>query len=354
MKSRCLATAAAVAIGLFPCLSLEAEDPRILVPSEALPVEVLIGPDSPSFDSQPAPGPLNTPFAVEFDSHNRMWIVEFDGGRVLRCAPDNPTEPKVIAGPESASDANALGYVDGPAKQARFNKLHNLAIDDHDVLYLSDHSNHSVRRLQQNASGEWFVDTFAGTGKEGPSKERVVRHEATFHEPICVTLTPDRRRLLVADIGNQVVRSIYLETGIVDVLVGRDAKLKDPRAVDLDPQGRLLVLERNGNRLRRMDEDHSATVLAGNGKKGSVDGEGLASSFNGPKHMDVASDGRVFIADDVNHLVRVYDPQNGTVGTLNLGEYQLRRPHGVCIHDDQLYIADSFHHRILRVPLPTR
>ncbi|EGF28082.1 NHL repeat-containing protein [Rhodopirellula baltica] len=320
----------------------------------SLPVEVLIGPTEPAPEDAPDPGPLRTPFAVEFDSQNRMWIVEFDGGRVLRCEPNDFGDPSVIAGPESATEPNALGYVDGPARSARFNKLHNLVIDAEDVLYLSDHANHSVRRLIQTSDGEWMVDTYAGQGKEGPATNNVDRRDATFHEPISVTLDAEGNRLLIADIGNQVVRSIDFSSGLVTTLAGRKSKLKDPRAVDLDGNGRLLVLERNGNRLRRVESNGDITTLAGSGKKGTADGDAKQASFNGPKHMDVAPDGRVYIADDVNHLVRVYDPETDVVQTLNLGEYTLRRPHGVCVRGDQLYIADSFNHRILRIPLPKK
>ncbi|MFG0266972.1 MAG: hypothetical protein ACF8AM_17760 [Rhodopirellula sp. JB055] len=337
------------AFSFLPSLSVaQAKDTSVL------PVEVLIGPTEPSPQSAPAPGPLRTPFAVEFDSQNQMWIVEFDGGRVLRCPPNDPTKPEVIAGPESATAKDALGYVDGPARSARFNKLHNLVIDRNDVLYLSDHANHSVRRLLQNSQGDWMVDTFAGQGKSGPASDNVDRKDATFHEPICVTLDPKQNRLLIADIGNQVVRSLDLATRKVSIIAGQKDKFKDPRAVELDPADRLLVLERNGNRLRRVDSAGNITTLAGSGQKGKADGNAKQASFNGPKHMDVGADGLVFIADDVNHLIRVFNPHTNVVQTLNLGEYTLRRPHGVCIHGDQLYIADSFNHRVLRVPLPKK
>lgn len=320
----------------------------------ALPVEVLIGPTEPAPMDAPEPGPLRTPFAVEFDSQDRMWIVEFDGGRVLRCATSDATDLQVVAGPEPATDPDAIGYVDGPARSARFDKLHNLAIDSNDVLYLADHANHSVRRLMLSGDGEWVVDTFAGQGKEGPAADNVDRRDAMFDEPISVTLDAKQNRLLIADIGNQVIRSLDLSSGLVSIIAGQKAKLKDPRAVDLDADRKLLVLERNGNRLRRVDSSGVIMTLAGSGQKGSADGAAKQASFNGPKHMDVAPDGRVYIADDVNHLIRVYDPESDVVQTLNLGEYSLRRPHGVCVRGDQLYIADSFNHRILRTPLPAK
>ena len=57
------------------------------------------------------------------------------------------------------------------------------------------------------------------------------------------------------------------------------------------------------------------------------------------------------MADDLNHAIRKYDPQAQTLTTVDLGEYTLSRPHGVCVHQGWLYIADSYHHRVLRVKL---
>ncbi|MGH8246623.1 MAG: hypothetical protein ACREUU_09350, partial [Gammaproteobacteria bacterium] len=71
----------------------------------------------------------------------------------------------------------------------------------------------------------------------------------------------------------------------------------------------------------------------------------------------------VIIADAENHLVRKYNPKDGTTiviaGTGEKGgrivaddplKTQLNRPHGVFVDPSgALYISDSYNHRILRV-----
>ena len=58
----------------------------------------------------------------------------------------------------------------------------------------------------------------------------------------------------------------------------------------------------------------------------------------------------MFIAEDVNHLIRKYDPKTGTVTTvLGRGKIKLKQPHGETWEQSKLYVVDSSNDRILRV-----
>jgi sugar lactone lactonase YvrE len=74
--------------------------------------------------------------------------------------------------------------------------------------------------------------------------------------------------------------------------------------------------------------------------------------------LALAPDGRLFLADTENHVIRVVDPKTGTIATvLGNGQRgdgpetdplacQLSRPHGVFFANDTLYVTDSEAHRI--------
>ena len=58
----------------------------------------------------------------------------------------------------------------------------------------------------------------------------------------------------------------------------------------------------------------------------------------------------MFIADDVNHLIRKYDLKTRTVTTvLGRGKIKLKQPHGETWEQSKLYVVDSSNDRILRV-----
>ncbi len=306
------------------------------------------------------PGQLHCPFGVQFDSDGVMWVVEYDGGRVLKRNVDGSFT--TVAGQSQA------GYVDGAGSDAKFNQLHNLVIAPDGMIYLSEHMNHVIRSLDPKTGR---VETLAGSGAPGFSGDgdNIRQPGATpvrFNQPISIALSPDGQSLLIADIGNRRIRELSLKTNSLRTVAGNgkqgvpidgelatDSPLVDPRAVAFDADGNFYIAERNGNALRVV-RDGRIYTLAGTGEKGKQDGPALQATFNGPKHIETGPDGRVYLADDNNHLIRIYDPQTRTVSTLNTTPFELKRPHGVTWYRDSLYLSDSFHHRLIKILAPMK
>ena len=315
-------------------------------------VEVLIGPSDPA-PAKGALSDLDTPFAVEFNALGEMLIVEYEGGRLLSWTAQN--------GLNHFAGNGKAGYVDGPAKSAEFNKLHNLVILADGSVLMSDHLNHAVRKYDPKTN---LVSTLSGNGKPGPAVDSVSASAATFTQPICVSLTPDQKSILIADIGNRCIRRLELETGLVTIIAGngqsgspedggvaKTSPLRDPRGAIQNDLREIVLIERGGHAVRKIDTAGKITTIAGTGKAGHVDGDALAAQLKGPKHLCFGPNGVVFIADDENHAIRKYDSSTKTLSTVDLGEYKLQRPHGVCVHDGWLYIADSYQNRVLRLKL---
>ena len=320
-------------------------------------VQVLIG----SHDADPgktiSPGKLSYPFGIDFDSAGNMIIVEYKGGRIFKRTPAGVLSQ--IGG------LGRAGYEGdgGPVSEASFEDMHNVAIGPDDSLYISDHANHAIRRVDNRGN----VLTYAG-GTVGFAGDGETVEHAKFNMAISVSISPDKKYLLVADIKNHRIRQITLSNGRVETIAGngtRDvpvdgtnaatAPLVDPRAAAYDVDGNLYIVERGGNALRVVDTTGKVRTVAGSGKKGKADGFGKEATFNGPKHLAIDSAGAVYIADDNNHLVRCFNPKTGEVTTvLGGGEFKLNRPHGVQVHNGWLYIADSWNHRVMRLKLVTK
>jgi DNA-binding beta-propeller fold protein YncE len=95
------------------------------------------------------------------------------------------------------------GNADGPARAARFNGPHGVAIDTAGNVYVADTGNHAIRRISSHAT----VSTLAGAGVAGhvDGLEEVAR----FNAPTDVAAGPNGD-LFVADQGNRCIRRIVL------------------------------------------------------------------------------------------------------------------------------------------------
>ncbi len=302
--------------------------------------------------------PLKSPFGVDFDRAGDMIIVELAGSRVHRFAKGGRLT--TIAG----NGSMAYGGDGGPAVKATFNGMHNVAVMPSGDILIADSWNHCVRRIDAESG---VISTFAGTGEAGFGGDGGPAAKAAFDYVMCITLSPDNRRLHVADLKNRRIRVIDMKTGIVDTVAGngkkgvpddgtvaRTSPLVDPRAVASDAEGNVYVLERGGHALRAVRPDGTIRTIAGTGQRGFRDGPALEAQLNSPKHICLDAAGNVYIADDANKAIRKYDPRNKTLTTVvgrGVGKpaVELNKPHGVCIENGTLYVVDMGNDRILRV-----
>jgi DNA-binding beta-propeller fold protein YncE len=93
------------------------------------------------------------------------------------------------------------------------------------------------------------------------------------------------------------------------------AGLNEPFAVDFDAAGNAYIAEMGGNRVSLLDRSGTLRVFAGTGEKGFGGDGGPAARalFNGPHHLLVGPDGRLYVADTFNNCVRAIDLRTGVV-----------------------------------------
>jgi sugar lactone lactonase YvrE len=312
---------------------------------------------------------LDGPFGVDFDGAGEMFLVEISGHRVWRM--DRKGVLRVFAG------TGEKGYAGdgGPALKAKFNGMHGLAIAPKGDIYIADTWNNCVRNINVMTG---VITTVAGTGQKGFSGDGGPAARAQFSNIYCVALDPKSERLYLADLDNHRIRAVTLKSGVVTTVAGNgesgvpqdgaDAQtspLVDPRAVAVDKQDNVYILERGGHCLRVVDPKGQIRTVAGTGQAGAGGdgGDARRASLNGPKHLCVDRDGNVLIADTENHLIRKYLPREGKIvrvaGTGRKGaggiggppeQAELNQPHGVYIDPTgALYIVDSSNNRVLRI-----
>lgn len=286
---------------------------------------------------------LINPFGVAFDDNGAMLIAEYEGGRLWKHEVDKPLQ-------QFGTDIP-------------FNGIHNLVRTKEGRIYISDTRANYVRMIDEKTGEDTIV---AGTGKAGYNGDGIPATEAHLNDPISISLSPDEKRLFIADIRNRRVRFIDLNTGIIHTLAGNgttgvptegliavESPLVDPRGMAEDSEGNIYILSRRGHALRVVRPNGRIYTAAGTGEAHATNGPAMKSGFKGPKHLCIDTDDTVVIADAENHLIRRYDPTTQMVSTLlDQGHdgFPLARPHGVWITQDRiLYICDSYNNHILKL-----
>ena len=330
-------------------------------PLGAATVTTVIGTGEPGLsDTQVA-----NPYGVIVGPDGALYFCDLDNQRIRRIDPSTG-RTTTIAGNGS------IGYSGdgGPATQAALNMPHEIQFDRNGHLYIVERDSHAVRRVDGNTG---LISTVAGTGEAGFSGDGGPATDAQLRQPHSIAFDP-QGRLLICDIGNHRIRRVDPATGVIDTWAGTGDRedtpdgaplsgtpLNGPRAMALDPNGNLYLALREGNAIYRIDlNTETLHHVAGTGEPGHTGDGGPATraTLGGPKGL-AYHDGRLYVADTENHVIRMVDISSGLISTVlgdgNRGDgpendplrCRLARPHGVFANEaGGLYVGDSEAHRI--------
>jgi DNA-binding beta-propeller fold protein YncE len=309
---------------------------------------------------------LADPFAIDFDKAGNAYICEMTNNRVVKVSARG--ELTAFAG----TTRKGSGGDGGPAIAAEVNAPHHLLVDPEGNVLIADSWNWKIRRIDTKTG---TISTFAGTGQRGYSGDGSPAAQAQFSGIYCLAADPSAGRLYLADLENRRVRSIDFKTMIVTTVAGngqrgipkdgsvaRNAPLLDPRAVTVDQQGRVYILERGGDCMRVLEKDGTIRTVVGSGEAGPLSEavSPLEVTLRGPKHCAVDGDGNVLIVDSENDVIRRFKPgQNRVERAFGSGkrgaalsedpfQVQLHHPHGVNVDArGRIYVCDSYNGRVL-------
>jgi sugar lactone lactonase YvrE len=310
-------------------------------------------------------GKIDQPFGLAIGPDGKLYFCEVGNHRISRLDLKSHAI-QTVAGTGQKGNAGD----GGPAKDAQMDEPYEIAFDPAGDLFFCDRTNHVVRRISRKTG---FIETVAGTGKEGYAGDNGPAASAQFRQPHSIAFAPDGH-LLICDILNFRIRSFDLRTGTITTWAGTGARgnaedgatitgtpLDGPRALAIDQAGNFYLALREGNAIYRMDVKQGRMYrFAGTGEKGySGDGgEARTAKLSGPKGVACGPDGSLYIADTENHAIRRVDSK-GVISTVaGTGERgdgpdgdplrsKLARPHGVFVDSaGVLYISDTENHRV--------
>ncbi len=232
-----------------------------------------------------------------------------------------------------------------------------------DQLFVADTGNHSIRRIRL-VSGD--VETLAGNGScDRPAAADIAQPRSTpLASPLDLAVLNER--LYVAMSGAHQIWQLDLGRGSMSLFAGngREDGVDGTGAFSsfAQPSGLaatadvLFVLDAASSALRsvRFADGRVSTVVPGGlYSDGAADGPGIGARMCHPTavHAD-SSRGVLWIADTLNHKLRVYSTSKAELKTVNLN-YALRSPAGVCVAQQAVWIANTDAHEILKLDLKT-
>lgn len=246
------------------------------------------------------------------------------------------------------------------------------ADNDSRRLFISDSNHHRIIV----ASPDGDVLEIIGSGSLG--RRDGAFGEAEFFRPQGLAFDSVRGRLYVADTENHLIRMADMQEKKVTTIAGSNGKsrltmeagrvpevfLSSPW--DLTILGKYLYIAMAGyHQIWRLNLDTlGIEAYAGSGAEGVLDGSRLKASLAQPS--GITSDGRdLYFADSETSSLRMIQEDAVTTlvgkGLFVFGDQDgpfpealLQHPIGVHYHENALYVADSYNHKVKKADLRTR
>jgi DNA-binding beta-propeller fold protein YncE len=254
------------------------------------------------------------PYGLALDPQGRFIYVADSGNHCIRAIDRNTCKVKTIAGVP-----NQDGNVDGPGEVAKFNVPKGLAVDSDGNIYVADYFNNKIRKLTID-SGQWSVETYAGSGIEGNVDGPLL--ESKFSNPIEIAIKPLIGDLYVTEQGDS-NRIRYVTSEYVGTLAGggtampsskdiaaRQASFNSLGGLVFDTSNNIFAVERDLRAIIKFDramvsKNSIMEVVAVNGFRGYRDGKNNIAQFNLPSAICLDRDSKcIYIADSYNHRIR--------------------------------------------------
>lgn len=287
------------------------------------------GTEAYSGDNGPATkAELWNPIGVAVDGAGNIYICDAGNFRVRKV--DKNGIISTFAGGKTA------GYSGdgGPATSAELWTPSGITVDGLGNVYIADHGNQDIRKV--NTSG--IISTFAGNGygtgnRGGYSGDEGPADSAELSLPYGLA-TDDTGNIYIADFGNQRIRKVNT-FGIITSIAGNGfatysgdggpataASLAAPWDVTLDKSGNFYIADYGNDRIRKIDTKGIITTIAGNGfgapGDGGYSGDGgpaIEAELYNPTSVVVDASGNIYFADADNNRLRMVNSA-GTISTI--------------------------------------
>ncbi len=317
---------------------------------------------------------LSFPGKVAWDDDSgRLVVSDSNNDRIIVSDLDGNVS-QVIGGSEA-------GFRDGPADEAQFNQPQGVEVYG-DFVFVADNENHAVRRIDLR---DGSVATIAGNGQQArmmpqgePARQTALSSpwDVAVHEGDLYIAMAGIHQIWRMPLGDAAGDGSYVgpwggsgREGIVDG-PRMQSELAQVSGLAPGPSG-LAFADSESSGVREISWDPDGRTITFIGKTGQgglfhfgdEDGGRAVAKLQHP--LDVARVGdELYVADTFNHKIKQVYPLTENVNTLvgghgdalgTFGELQLDEPGGLTNGPGRsLLVADTNNHRIVHLDLETR
>ncbi|KAK6805100.1 hypothetical protein RDI58_002884 [Solanum bulbocastanum] len=205
---------------------------------------------------------------------------------------------------------------------------------ENEIVYIAMAGQHQI---WEHKTSDGVTRAFSGNGYE-KNLNGLSSTSTSFAQPSGISLSQDLKEAYVADSESSSIRAVNLRTGgsrslaggdpvIAENLfrfgdhdgIGSEVLLQHPLGVLCGKDGQVYIADSYNHKIKKLDPDSKrVTTLAGVGEAGFKDGAAVAAQFSEPSGIVEAENGRLYIADTNNSVIRYLDLNKSEAEVLTL------------------------------------
>jgi sugar lactone lactonase YvrE len=204
----------------------------------------------------------------------------------------------------------------GPAVQASFGVIQDIAVDSQGNVYLADLTNRKVRKVDTQG----VVSTLASDAWV------IIADEEIHPNGIAINKSGE---IFISDSGSSKIRKIDRDQNVT-IFAGtgdfRDfgdggpaiqAGIRSPGGLAFSPDGELYIAEETSHRIRKINKEGNIIHVAGTGVAGygGDSGPAIQAQLKSPYRLAFDKEGNLYFSDRDNNRIRKIDP-HGIISTI--------------------------------------
>lgn len=276
---------------------------------------------------------------LDFDSSGRLYVTDYIDARIHRCEFNSLTAQWECE--------NYLGFASEPGDDLEhLNYPYDIYVDSSDNVFIADSNNFRILKCTVTATCEVFAGGEWGEGNDQLTFMTGITGDASGN--IYVSDKDNFRVQVFDSVGNYL--KTYGTTGVP--YVTDNDHINTAQGVAVDTDGSILVKERDGYRLIKLDAQGNQLWTVGEAGVWGDDNEHFGAYWGG---MDgspaIDNNHKVYVADSPNNKIKIYNSDGtyfNSFGSYGQENDQFHYPTFVAISpvNGDIYVSDTYNHRV--------